>query len=119
MDNLTFEETFERIDQLIQTGTPHHHVALNVDKVVKVQADPQLRQIIEHADLISVDGQPVVWASRLLGRPLKQRVTGIDLMEALVDRSARRGWSVYFLGARPEVVSGVADRYSREYPGLR
>jgi N-acetylglucosaminyldiphosphoundecaprenol N-acetyl-beta-D-mannosaminyltransferase len=119
MDSLSFEETLERIEGFIQTGKPHHHVAVNVDKLIKVRSDPQLRQIVERSDLISVDGQPVVWASRLLGNRVKALVTGIDLMEALVARSAQRGWRVYFLGARAEVVARVADLYPRRYPGLQ
>jgi N-acetylglucosaminyldiphosphoundecaprenol N-acetyl-beta-D-mannosaminyltransferase len=119
MDSLTFDETLERIEGFIKTGRPHQHVAVNVDKLIKVRSDPGLRRIVEGCDLISVDGQPVIWASRLLGSPVRGRVTGIDLMEALVARSAVRGWGTYFLGARAEVVARVAEHYLRKYAGLR
>jgi N-acetylglucosaminyldiphosphoundecaprenol N-acetyl-beta-D-mannosaminyltransferase len=58
--------------------------------------------------LINADGQPIVWASRLLGRALKERVTGIDLFGALIDRCGERGFRPYLLGARQEVVDKVA-----------
>jgi N-acetylglucosaminyldiphosphoundecaprenol N-acetyl-beta-D-mannosaminyltransferase len=118
IDNLTMEETLETVERFIETGTPHQHVAVNVDKLVKAQSDPELRQIINECALISADGMPVVWASRLLGISLKERVTGIDLFEALMKRAARKRWRIYLLGAREEVVSTVKALYESKYPGL-
>jgi len=118
IDNLSLDETLDRVEEFIRTGEPHQHMAVNVDKLMKVRADPRLREIVERCDLISVDGQPLVWASRLLGKPVKARVTGIDLMEALVARAARKGWRPYFLGARSEIVARLIDQYHRRYPQL-
>lgn len=95
VDNLNMEETLRQVDGFIRSGKPHQHVVVNVDKIVKASRDPGLRQIINDCDLINADGMPVVWASRLLGQPLKERVTGIDLFEALMKRSAEQGWRVF------------------------
>jgi N-acetylglucosaminyldiphosphoundecaprenol N-acetyl-beta-D-mannosaminyltransferase len=62
---------------------------------------------------------PVVWAARLLGKPLKERLAGVDLFDALMQRSAENGWRVYLLGAREEVVSGVKQVYESKYPGFK
>ena len=118
VDNLNMEETLGVVEGFIHAGTPHQHVVVNVDKIVKASRDPALRQIINDCDLINADGMPVVWASRLLGKPLKERVTGVDLFEALMAQAAKKGWRVYLLGAREEVVSGVARLYPARYPGL-
>jgi UDP-N-acetylglucosamine 2-epimerase (non-hydrolysing) len=118
VDNLSMQETLEVIDELVADGTPDQHVVVNVDKLVKARRDPELRRIVNSCSLISADGMPVVWASRLLGRPLKERVAGIDLFEALMERAARRGWRVFLLGARQEVVTQVKSNYERRYPGL-
>ncbi len=118
VDNLNMEETLGVVEGFIHAGTPHQHVVVNVDKIVKASRDPALRQIINDCDLINADGMPVVWASRLLGKPLKERVTGVDLFEALMAQAATKGWRVYLLGAREEVVSGVARLYPARYPGL-
>jgi N-acetylglucosaminyldiphosphoundecaprenol N-acetyl-beta-D-mannosaminyltransferase len=118
VDNLSMEETLGRIEQFIQSGQPHQHVVVNVDKLVKASRDPGLRQIINDCALVNVDGMPVVWASRLLGKPLKERVAGVDLFEALMRRAGDKGWRVFLLGAREEVVSKVADTYQRKYPKL-
>ena len=61
VDNLTMEETLARIDEFIASRTVHHHVVINVDKIVKAHRDPKLRDIINACDLVNVDGQPVVW----------------------------------------------------------
>jgi N-acetylglucosaminyldiphosphoundecaprenol N-acetyl-beta-D-mannosaminyltransferase len=118
VDNLNMEETLGAVEGFIRAGTPHQHVVVNVDKIVKASRDPGLRRIINDCDLINADGMPVVWASRLLGKPLKERVTGVDLFEALMARAAQKGWRVFLLGAREEVVSGVARLYPARYPGL-
>jgi N-acetylglucosaminyldiphosphoundecaprenol N-acetyl-beta-D-mannosaminyltransferase len=104
IDNLTMGETIVRINQMIEQGGVHQHVVVNVDKVVKASRDPQIADIVNECDLVNVDGQPVVWASRLLGQPLKERVTGIDLMVRLVEESARTGHRLYFLGAKKEIL---------------
>lgn len=118
IDNVSMEETLERVEGFVRSGRPHQHVVVNVDKLVKASRDEDLRRIINECDLVNVDGMPVVWASRLLGKPLKERVAGIDLFEALMGRAADKGWRVFLLGARPDVVREVAATYARRYPGL-
>jgi N-acetylglucosaminyldiphosphoundecaprenol N-acetyl-beta-D-mannosaminyltransferase len=118
IDNLSMEETLQAIEGFIHTGKPHQHVVVNVDKLVKASRDPELRQIINDCALINVDGMPVVWASRLLGKPLKERVAGVDLFEALMRRAGEKGWRVFLLGAKEEVVSKVAATYQHKYPQL-
>jgi N-acetylglucosaminyldiphosphoundecaprenol N-acetyl-beta-D-mannosaminyltransferase len=118
IDNLSMEETLGTVEGFIASGRPHQHVVVNVDKLVKASRDPELRQIINDCALVNVDGMPVVWASRLLGKPLKERVAGVDLFEALMRRAGDKGWRVFLLGAREEVVREVASTYGRKYPGL-
>ncbi|AWL03972.1 WecB/TagA/CpsF family glycosyltransferase [Massilia oculi] len=118
VDNVSMEETLERVEDFVRAGRPHQHVVVNVDKLVKASRDEDLRRIINACDLVNVDGMPVVWASRLLGKPLKERVAGIDLFEALMRRAADKGWRVFLLGARPDVVREVAATYARRYPAL-
>ena len=118
IDNLTMEETLQRVDSFIHAGTPHQHVVVNVDKLVKASREPELRRIINDCALVNADGMPVVWAARLLGKPLKERVAGIDLFEALMQRAASQGWRVFLLGAREEVVARVRAMYEKKYSGL-
>lgn len=118
IDNLSMEETLQAIEGFINSGKPHQHVVVNVDKLVKASRDADLRRIINGCALVNADGMPVVWASRLLGKPLKERVAGVDLFEALMQRSAAKAWRVFLLGAREEVVLGVKQAYERKFPGF-
>jgi len=118
VDNLTMEETLGVVEGFIERGRPHQHVVVNVDKVVKSVHDAELRGIISRCALINADGMPVVWASRLLGTPLKERVAGVDLFDALMTRAAAKGWRVFLLGAREEIVTRVRDIYAARHPGL-
>ncbi|SMF97651.1 N-acetylglucosaminyldiphosphoundecaprenol N-acetyl-beta-D-mannosaminyltransferase [Methylomagnum ishizawai] len=119
IDNLSMDETLDRIAEFVRDGRPHQHVVVNVDKLVKAARQPALRDIINRCHLVNVDGMPVVWAGRLLGLPIKERVAGVDLFERLLGHAARQGWGVYFLGARPEVVAWVAELAPRRFPGLK
>jgi N-acetylglucosaminyldiphosphoundecaprenol N-acetyl-beta-D-mannosaminyltransferase len=119
VDNLSMEETLKTVEGFIDSGQPHQHVVVNVDKLVKARDDAELRNIINNCALINADGMPVVWASRLLGKPLKERVAGVDLFEALMQRSAEKGWRVYLLGAKEEVVSRVKQIYEIRFPNLQ
>jgi len=119
VDNLSMAETLDRVGELIALKTPHQHVVVNVDKIVKAARDPALREIIAACAIVNADGMPVVWASKLIGRPLKERVAGVDLFFALLQRAAQSGWRVYFLGARAEVVEEVARRARSAHPALQ
>ena len=118
VDNLSLAETLDAVEAFIATRRPHQQVSVNVDKVVKASRDARLRDFVNRCDLASADGMPIVWASHVLGTPLKQRVAGVDLFEALVARAALRGWRVYLLGAREEIVVRVRERFQARYPGL-
>lgn len=119
IDNLSMEETLQKIEGFINSGSHQQHVVVNVDKLVKASRDPDLRRIINDCALVNADGMPVVWASRLLGKGLKERVAGVDLFDALMERSAEKAWRVYLLGAKEDVVSEVKSLYERRYPALR
>jgi N-acetylglucosaminyldiphosphoundecaprenol N-acetyl-beta-D-mannosaminyltransferase len=118
IDRLDMDATVERCAEIIEAGVPTQHVAINVAKVVALRDDPKLRDVVERCDLVSVDGQPIVWASRLLGDPLPERVAGIDLMFRLLELAEERGYRVYVLGAKQEVLETAIARLGERYPRL-
>jgi N-acetylglucosaminyldiphosphoundecaprenol N-acetyl-beta-D-mannosaminyltransferase len=118
VDDLTESEAVARIDELLADGQPHYMSVVNAAKVVAANRDDFLRRVLSEADLVTADGMSVVWASRLLGQPLRERVTGIDLFERLIAHAAERGLRVYFLGARDEAARGVVERFTRRHPNL-
>ena len=119
VDNVSMREALEQIEAFVREKVPRQHVSINVHKLVMLQRDAQLREVVEACDLATADGQPVVWAARLLGRPVKGRITGIDLMENLLALAAEKGYRVYFLGGPREVVARAVDQYRGRYAQLQ
>jgi len=109
VDRLTMAESVERALHLIHEGPGHQHVVLNAAKVVSAQSSVPLAESVRHADIVNADGQSVVWASRILGDRLPERVAGIDFMEELIRRAIPLGLRVGLLGATDEVVDRVAE----------
>lgn len=117
-DNVTMDETVVRVTELIADGSMHQHVVINASKVVQAHHDHAVRDIINACDLINVDGMGVVWASYVLGKPIKERVTGIDLFERLLQESVNQKWRVYFLGATAAVMERLTETIQAKYPAL-
>ena len=119
IDALTMEETLQAIERIIRQRTPKQHSVVNVAKVVNMQKDPELLKIINHCDMVNADGMPIVWASRIVGRPLPCRVTGIDIFQSLVKLSNEKGYRPFFFGARESVVRKVVQIFTQKYPNLK
>src|SRR5690606_18202559 len=115
VDNYSMAETISRIDTSIKSGNQIHHCVLNAGKIVALQKDLQLRRSVNESDIINADGQAVVWASRFLRMPLKERVAGIDLMVNLVELASKKNYKIFFFGAKEEVVKTVVDKYADQY----
>jgi N-acetylglucosaminyldiphosphoundecaprenol N-acetyl-beta-D-mannosaminyltransferase len=119
IDRLDMAGTLERCRTAIEARCYTQHVAINAAKLVSLRKQPELRHIIERCQLVSADGQAVVWASRLLGDPLPERVAGIDLMKALIAMATERGYPIYILGARAEVLQLAVEKLREQHPTLR
>lgn len=115
IDNFTMQETLAKIEKSIHEDKSIHHVVVNAGKIVAMQDDLELRKSVNESDLINADGQAVVWASKILGQPLKERVAGIDLMSNLVALAHKKGHKIFFFGAKEEIVKKVVDTYTKEY----
>lgn len=117
--SITMKETIEEIDKRIQDRIATQHVVINAGKVVQMDENPRLTSIIRKCPIINADGQSIVWASKVLGKPVPERVAGIDLMDKLIKLSAQKGYRVYFFGAKEEVVTSVVRRYKDKYSNLQ
>jgi N-acetylglucosaminyldiphosphoundecaprenol N-acetyl-beta-D-mannosaminyltransferase len=112
VDALTMEETLALIDGAISSGQNINHAVINAWTMVAMQKDAALKKSVSASDLISADGQSIVWACSYLGRPLPERVPGTEVMDNLVELAANKGHKVFFLGAKEEVVQKVVQTYS-------
>lgn len=119
IDNLTMSEVLDAIEAKIAEGGFHQIATANVDFLIKSVHDEELRETLCRCDFVLPDGMPLVWASRLLGTGLKERVTGADLVPQLAKLSARRGYRIFLLGAQEESCAGAASWMESHFPGVR
>lgn len=118
---VTLEEAVERIEKWVWEGSGgcRYVVTPNLDHAVLLKERGDLREAYRDAALVIADGMPMVWASRLTGIALKERVAGSDLVPALLDRPARtRKLRVFLLGAAPGVADRAAENIHRRYPNV-
>lgn len=119
IDNVTMEQAVERIRGFVaKKDKPHLVVTCNPEMVMTAYTDQLLAEILRRADLVVPDGIGVVWASRILQRPLAERVPGIELMEAVLAAAAQSGWRVFLLGAEPGVAERAGAEMQKAFPGL-
>ena len=114
IDPLTFSEALERIAELVDRRNGGAVFTPNVDHIVKAERHASFRLAYDRADLSLADGMPLIWASRLLGSPLPEKVSGSDLVLPLMHIAAERRWRVYLLGGAPGVAEAAAERLDRE-----
>ncbi|GGV59120.1 UDP-N-acetyl-D-mannosamine transferase [Streptomyces griseoloalbus] len=119
LDPLTMDQTVERCLAAVRDGGQLEIGVVNAAKLVTMRRDPRLAEAVAGCDLVLADGQAVVWAGRILRAPLPERVAGIDLFLRLLAEAESAGMSVYFLGARQEVLQEMLRRVADRYPGLK
>ncbi|HEV7565884.1 MAG TPA: WecB/TagA/CpsF family glycosyltransferase [Microbacteriaceae bacterium] len=119
LDPLTMGEVLDQARTAITARRRFLIGVVNAAKIVTMRHDELLRNSLLEADVLLADGQSVVWASKLLGHPLPERIAGIDLFENLLQVADRDGLSIYLLGARSDVLDKLVDHIQTFYPGLR
>ena len=95
VDAVTAREALDTIEEYIRQGEPHQIVTANAEIIYQASRDKKMKRVINEASMVTADGSGVVWASRQLGTPLKERVTGIDLVNSICEQSAKKGWRIY------------------------
>ena len=117
-DNVTTEQVIQTIVEMVASRRPHYLVTANVDFLVQAQTDVELRRILFDADLVLCDGTPLLWASRLLGNPLAERVAGADIVPLLIRIAAERQYRIFLLGASPDSAQRAVANLRQQYEDL-
>ena len=117
-DNTTMDEAVGRAMSLLEQEGPHLVVTPNPEIVRLAQSDREFAGLIAGADLVLPDGVGIIYAAKILGRPLKARVPGVDFASALMDAMAKAGKRLFLLGAKPGVAEEAARRLAGQHPGL-
>ncbi|MCD5001689.1 WecB/TagA/CpsF family glycosyltransferase [Enterococcus saccharolyticus] len=118
VDVLTAKETVELVKQYVNEKKFLHLMGVNADKILSCLDNDSMKKIVNSCEVINADGASVVMASRFLKKELPERVAGIDLMQDLIADAEKNDYSVYFLGAKQEVVEKTVTNLLQEYPNL-
>lgn len=118
VNNVTQQEAIMAIDQMMVNGKKNYVVTPNLDHIVKLEEDQDFVRCYDNAGLVLADGNPLIWASKILGTPLKALVTGSDLFPALCEHAATKGYRLFFLGGLEGVAEKAAEELRKKYPQI-
>jgi N-acetylglucosaminyldiphosphoundecaprenol N-acetyl-beta-D-mannosaminyltransferase len=119
ISRVTSREALAILAEFVRAGEPRLVVTADASAVVTAARDADFRAIVKNAALVTPDGAGILWACRRLGRPLPERVSGVDLMERLCELAGQHGWSAFFYGAAPGVAAEAAASLQARFPGMR
>ena len=117
-DNVTKAEAVERALELIDAREGRYVVTPNPEIVMLAKENPALKEALAGADIVLPDGAGLVKGAAILGRPMKEKVPGIDFACGVMARLPERGGSVYLFGAKPGVAEAAAETLRTKFPGL-
>ena len=116
---MTVEQAVAEGVRLLNTPGAHYAVTPNPEIVEVCREDADAREAVNGADLVLADGIGVIYGAKILGTPLKGRVTGIAFAQGIMERMAENGKTLYLLGAKPGVAEKAAKKLQAQHPGLR
>ena len=118
VDTYSMPETVEQIRQAVEGPVSIRVVTANPEMIYASVRNQRLKRLINSAEVVTADGIGVVWAARRLGTPVRERVTGIDLVQALFSVANHGKWRIFFLGGKPGVAEQAGNQVVQKYPGI-
>lgn len=106
VNNVNMQEAVLAIENMIIRKKKSYIVAVNVDVIMKIEKDDYLRQVVDKADMVLADGKPLIWISKWYKKPIKEKVSGSDLVPCLCKKAAERGYTIFIIGGK----EGIAEK---------
>lgn len=119
INNVTMSETIAAIEQMITVEKKSYVVAINVDVVMKIENDSYLKEVIDSADMVLVDGKPLVWISKIHGKPLKAKISGSDLVPLLCEVAAEKGYKIFIIGGKDGIAEQAKAKLKNRLPKIK
>ena len=113
------QEAVDEVEKMIAADKKTYIVAINVDVVIKIEKDPYLKKIVDSADMVLVDGKPLVWISKLYGRPLKAKISGSDLVPILCQKAAEKKHKIFIIGGKEGIAEQAKRRLEYQFPDIQ
>lgn len=118
VNNVDMSETLLAIDNMIESAEKKYVVSINVDVVMKIEKDPYLKKITDNADMVLVDGKPLVWISKIHKKPVKAKISGSDLVPLLCAEAASKGYSLFIIGGKDGIAEKAKLKLEQQYPTI-
>lgn len=119
VSSLTMDELFSDWESVIQKGEKAQVCITPVNSILAARATARVQEIYKHADYVLCDGVPVKWASKFLGDPIKERITGLDVLPRIFPFASRHEFSIFLLGASPGVADTLKKVMEAKHPGVK
>lgn len=119
VNNVDMKETVGAIESMIKDGEKHYVVAINVDVVMKIEEDAYLKEITDNADMVLVDGKPLIWISKWHKRPVKAKISGSDLVPILCKVAAKKGQTIFIIGGKDGIADQAKKKLEEKHPGIK
>lgn len=119
INNVTMPETIAAIEKMVEANKKSYVVAINVDVVMKIEEDSYLKKVVDNADMVLVDGKPLVWISKLYGKPLKAKISGSDLVPLLCEVAAEKGYKIFIIGGKDGIAEQAKVKLENRHPQIK
>ncbi len=118
VDNVSMKEAIQAIDRMIVENEKSYVVPINVDVVVKIEKDVYLKEIVEKANMILVDGKPLMWIAKWCKKPVKAKISGSDLVPELCSYAVKRSYSIFIIGGQEGIAERAKQNLNKKLPGI-
>ena len=119
INNVTMPETIVAIERMIETDKKSYVVAITVEVGMKIEKDAYLKNIVDNASMVLVDGKPLVWISKLYGKPLKAKISGSDLVPLLCEVAAEKGYKIFIIGGKDGIAEQAKEKLESQLPKIK
>lgn len=118
VNNIDMNETIQMIEEFIKKKKKSYVVSINVDVVTKIENDSYLKKITDEADIVLVDGKPLVWIAKMHKNPVKEKISGSDLVPRLCEVSAEKGYSIFIIGGKDGIAEQARLKLEEKLPNI-
>lgn len=119
INNVDINETIDYIENCIINKKKSYVVPINVDVVMKIEKDPLLKEIVDKADLTLVDGMPLKWISKIKKKPIKEKISGSDLVPKLCEISEKKGYKIFIIGGKDGIANKAKINLEKKYQNIK
>lgn len=119
VNNCSMEECIKEIEQMIVSENKKYVVAVNVDVIIQIEKDAELKSVVDNADIVIVDGKPLIWIAKNHKKPIKEKISGSDLVPLLCKVAGEKGYSIFIIGGKDGVAEKAKINLERDIENIK